>query len=188
MGRVGRGGTTDEHAHLELIAAFARREDTHGALRQFERLESGDRAEANRLLLRALPLARFSGVAMHLSQRIYGTLVDAAADPVAAREMVDRAETTIGVGDHCLFCSIMLAVPSAKACAAVGDVEQARRHLLVAERSARRWEGTSWQAALLEVRAAIADAEHDPAAAGLRARAAELYESSGQPLAARRCR
>lgn len=138
------GSTAGEPHSLQRLAEVA--------------LESGDRAEANRLLLRALPLARFCGVPMHLIQRIYGTLVGAAADPVAAHEMVDRAETTIGVGDHCLFCSIMLAVPSAKACAAAGDVELARRHLLVAQRPARRWEGTSWQAALLEVRAAIADA------------------------------
>ena len=45
------------------------------------RLAQGDRAEARRLLQRALPLARWSVIAMHLLQRIYGTMIIAAADP-----------------------------------------------------------------------------------------------------------
>jgi len=152
-------------------------------------LESGRRAQANRLLHRALPLARYSGIALHLVQRVYGTMIDAAADPQAARAMVDLAAAAVGLDDQCEFCSIMLAVPSAKACAAVGDLDDARRQLAVAERSARRWEGTSWQAALLEVRSHIAAAEGDRVPARrLLEQAAELFEASGQPLHARRCR
>jgi ATP/maltotriose-dependent transcriptional regulator MalT len=152
-------------------------------------LESGDRAEANRLLQRALPLARFSSIAMHLVQRIYGTSIDLAPDPAAARAMVDSATAAVGVDDQCEFCSIMLAVPAAKACADVGDIEDARHHLVLAEQSAVRWEGTAWQAAILEVRAHIAAAEGDQDGAGaLMTRAADLFEASGQPLHARRCR
>jgi DNA-binding SARP family transcriptional activator/tetratricopeptide (TPR) repeat protein len=152
-------------------------------------LESGRRAQANRLLHRALPLARYSGIALHLVQRVYGTMIDAAADPQAARAMVDLAAAAVGLDDQCEFCSIMLAVPSAKACAAVGDLDDARRQLAVAERSASRWEGTSWQAALLEVRSHIAAAEGDRVPARrLLEQAAELFEASGQPLHARRCR
>jgi len=100
-----------------------------------------------------------------------------------------RAQAAVGLDDQCEFCSIMLAVPSAKACAAVGDLDDARRQLAVAERSARRWEGTSWQAALLEVRSHIAAAEGDRVPARrLLEQAAELFEASGQPLHARRCR
>ena len=41
-------------------------------------LAAGDRAEAERLLRRALPLARWSTLGRHLLQRIYGTLIAAA--------------------------------------------------------------------------------------------------------------
>ena len=39
------------------------------------RLEQGDPEEARRLLERALPLARWSVIAMHLIQRVYGTMI-----------------------------------------------------------------------------------------------------------------
>jgi DNA-binding SARP family transcriptional activator len=149
----------------------------------------GDRAEANRLLHRALPLARFSSLALHLLQRLYGTMIRAAADPAAARAVVDRAEATLGSNDDCVFCSIMLAVPAARACADVGDLQDAHRHLAVAERSARMWEGTAWDAAMLELKAHLADIEgHGSEAVRLRLAAADLFDSFGQPLDARRCR
>jgi hypothetical protein len=82
----------------------------------------------------------------------------------------------------------MLAVPAVIACADVGDVDRARHHLQVAEQSAPLWEGTSWQAALLEARAHLADAEGDTtAASGLLVDAAALFEAAGQPLDAARC-
>ena len=93
------------------------------------RLAQGDRAEAERLLQRALPLARWSMMSKHLLQRIYGTMITAAPDPRSARAVVDQAEATLAGTDSCLFCDVMLAVPAAIACAAVGDLEDARRHL-----------------------------------------------------------
>ena len=87
------------------------------------------------------------------------------------------------------LCDIMLAVPAVIACAAVGDVHRARYHLRVAEKSLPLWEGTSWQAAVLEARAHIADAEDDASVAGtLLAEAAALFDRAGQPLDAARCR
>jgi DNA-binding SARP family transcriptional activator/tetratricopeptide (TPR) repeat protein len=149
----------------------------------------GDRAEANRLLHQALPLARFSSIALHLVQRVYGTMIQAAPDPLTARAVVDRAEATIGVDDSCLFCAIMLAVPAAKACADVGDFADAQRHLKVAEKSARVWEGTAWQASMLELRSHLAAGAGDLAESDrLRFQAAELFETFGQPLDAQRCR
>jgi hypothetical protein len=91
-------------------------------------------------------------VSLHLLQRIYGTMISAAPDPIAARAVVDRAESTIDISDLCEFCSIMLAVPATIACADSGDIPHAHHHLAVAERSAKLWSGTAWEAGLVEAR------------------------------------
>ena len=94
----------------------------------------------------------------------------------------------MGEADGCPFCSVMLAVPAAIACADVGDVDDAHRHLAVAEDSAARWEGSAWDAAVLEARAHLARAEGRPEEfVALSARAAELFHAAGQPLDAARC-
>jgi DNA-binding SARP family transcriptional activator/tetratricopeptide (TPR) repeat protein len=153
------------------------------------RLAVGDPAGADRLLRRALTLGRFTSIAGHLLQRVYGTMITAASNPSAARAIVDDADAALGVSDRCPFCTVMLALPAARACAEVGDMDDARRHLHDAEVSARMWEGTAWQAAILETKASLAAAEgHLDAAAQLRGRAADMFEVAGQPLDARRCR
>jgi len=152
-------------------------------------LARGDKATANHLLRRALPLGRWSQLSRHLLQRIYGTMVQAAADSDTARAVVDAAAATLAGEDNCSFCDVMLAVPAAIACAESGDVAEARRHLAVADRSAKKWEGTAWQAAVVEVRGHIARAEGDPAAGRrLLTEAADLFDASDQPLDAARCR
>jgi len=116
-------------------------------------------------------------------------MIEAAPDLAAARAVVDRAEATLGVDDRCTFCSIMLAVPAARACADVGDLEDARRHLQVAETSEALWEGTAWQASVLEARAHLARAErHDSEAGRLLAEAAALLDAAGHGRDAARCR
>jgi tetratricopeptide (TPR) repeat protein len=153
------------------------------------KLAVGNRTEANRLLYRALPLAHLSSVAMHIIQRVYGTMITAATTPDAARAMVDRAEASIGFADQCVFCSIMLAVPAATACADVGDIEEAKRHLSIAQKSAVFWQGTAWEAAILESQAHLSRAEGNPAAASAQLHeAAALFDTAGQPLDAERCR
>jgi hypothetical protein len=153
------------------------------------RLAQGDAAEATRLLHAALPLARWSMIALHLLQRIYGTMIAAAPDPAAARAVVDRAESTLGIDDACPFCSVMLSVPATIACADSGDIAHAYDHLAIAERSAKLWEGTAWEAALAEARSHLAAAEGDAVlAADLLTAAAEGFERSGQPLDVERCR
>jgi DNA-binding SARP family transcriptional activator/tetratricopeptide (TPR) repeat protein len=152
-------------------------------------LARGDRTTANRLLRRALPLARWSQLSMHLLQRLYGTMVRAADDPEAARAVVDAAEATFGDSDFCTFCTVMFAVPAAIACADAGDLAEAQRYLRLAELSASMWEGTAWAAATIEARAHIARAEGDPdQARELLAEAADLFETWAQPLDAARCR
>jgi DNA-binding SARP family transcriptional activator len=152
------------------------------------RLAQGDAAEAHQLLRRALPLARWSATALHLLQRVYGTMIRAAPDVETARAVVDQAMSTVGQEDACPFCSIMLAVPAAIACADAGDLDDARHHLAIAERSAALWKGSAWQASIAEARAHLHRAEGDAETARRRLReAAELFAAAGQPLDVDRC-
>ena len=82
----------------------------------------------------------------------------------------------------------MIAVPSSIACSTVGDLDEARRHLQMAEMSAMAWQGTAWQGAVAEAKAHLAAAEGGPeASAALFAEAADLFGRAGQPLDAARC-
>jgi DNA-binding SARP family transcriptional activator/tetratricopeptide (TPR) repeat protein len=173
--------------HREVDAAAG---EAHCLQRLAEvHLARGDREGARQLLQKGLPLARWSLISMHLMQRIYGTMIEAAEDAAEARAVVDMAEATIGETDRCPFCAVMLAVPAAIACANVGDLEAARRYLAIAEESAARWEGTAWSAAVEEARGHLAAAEARPAeSADLFDRAADLFAMAGHRRAADRCR
>lgn len=153
------------------------------------RLLQGDPEETRRLLRRALPLARWSQISMHLLQRIYGTLIAAATDLDAARAVIDQAEAALGETDHCLFCDVMLEVPAAIVCADRGELEEATRHLQAAEASAARWSGTAWQAAVLEARAHLARAQGaSQEFTDLNERASRIFAEAGQRRDAERCR
>jgi DNA-binding SARP family transcriptional activator len=175
----------DLHHDLESPAGEA-----HSLQRLAEvRLARGDKAAAGRLLQRALPLARWSTIGQHLMHRVYGSMITAAEDLESARAVIDRAESTLGNEDKCIFCSIMLNVPAAQASADLGEVDEARRYLTAAERSLPLWEGTAWEAALVEARAHLARAERREAEADRLLRdAAARFEAAGQPLDAERCR
>lgn len=151
-------------------------------------LAVGDRAASERLLRRALPLARWSPLARHLLQRIYGTLISAAPDADAALTVVDEAVERLDESFSCIFCQVMIAVPASIACAEGGRLDQARSWLVQAQQSAANWQGTAWQGAVAEARAHLSRAEGDMAAAlRLLAEAATLFELAGQPLDAQRC-
>ncbi len=167
--------TTGESAALQRLA------EVHVA--------RGDADEANHLLQRAFTLARWSALARHLIQRIYGTMISAAPDAATACAVVERAEAALGADDNCPFCDVMLAVPATIACADAGDLPSARRHLQTAQRSARLWEGRAWEAAIAEARAHIAAATGDLGTATHDiSTAVDTFVAAGQPLDAERCR
>jgi len=94
----------------------------------------------------------------------------------------------MGESDACPFCDVMLAVPATIACADAGDLTAAQRHLAVAEASARRWEGSAWEAGVREARAHLARARGDEAGFHrLLDEACRLFTAAGQPLDAGRC-
>jgi DNA-binding winged helix-turn-helix (wHTH) protein/tetratricopeptide (TPR) repeat protein len=163
---------------------------SHALQRMAElRLVTGDRAEAEALLRRALVLARWSPLAHHLLQRIYGTLIAAAPDQRAALAAVEEAVEVSDQRNSCGICHVMIAVPAAIACAEAGRLDEARTWLAQAEVSAAYWHGTAWQAAVKEARAHLVLAEGDPDdARRLLTEAAGLFDAAGQPLDAQRCR
>ena len=186
-----------ERAERELLeAADLHREtdapsgEAHSLQRLAEvRTAQGRQVEARALLRQALPLARWSVVSMHLLQRMYGAMILAAPGPQAARVTVDEAEAALGESDWCPMCTVMFEVPATIACADVGDVPEALRHLAAAEESGARWDGEAWPAAIAEARAHIAKAQgDDDGAQRLWALAAETFERAEQPLDAERCR
>jgi DNA-binding SARP family transcriptional activator len=179
--------TESSELHRDLGSAAGQ---AHSLQRLAEvRVAEGDGETAMRLLQHALPLARESMIAKHLLQRIFGTMILAASDPIDARAIVDRAESTLGWEDACAFCSIMLSVPAAIACARVGDLQNAQRHLVMAEQSSMLWQGTSWEAAMAEAQAMVSAAGGEPATARAWLQSAtEQFQRAGQPLDAERCR
>jgi tetratricopeptide (TPR) repeat protein len=176
---------------VDMHASIGADPGTAHALQRLAELElaAGNRPEAERLLRRALPLARWSPLVHHLLQRIYGTLVAAAPDREAALALVDEAVEAADEYNACMVCQVMIAVPAAIACAEGGRLDQARDWLAQAEASAALWQGTAWQGAVSEARAHLSRAAGDPAAARrLLAEAAGLFDTAGQPLDAHRCR
>ncbi|HEY7072688.1 MAG TPA: winged helix-turn-helix domain-containing protein [Acidimicrobiales bacterium] len=176
---------------VDLHVALDAGTGTAHALQRLAEVElaGGNPAEAERLLRRALTLARWSPLARHLLQRIYGTLVAAAPDREAALAVVDEAVEASDEQQSCSLCHVMIAVPATIACAEGGRLDEARDWLRQAERSARQWRGTAWRGAACEARAHLCRAEGDRAEAErLLAEAADMFDAAGQPLDAQRCR
>jgi DNA-binding winged helix-turn-helix (wHTH) protein/tetratricopeptide (TPR) repeat protein len=183
--RVDLERSLTQHRRLEADTGTA-----HSLQRLAEvELADGDRAEAERLAREALTLARWSPLARHLVQRIYGTLIAAAPDLDAALAVVHEALDAVDPDSRCEYCDVMQTVPTAIAFAEAGRLDEAREQLDRARASAALWHGTAWTAAVAEGEAVIARVEgRADEADALLERAAVLFDRAGQPLDAARCR
>jgi hypothetical protein len=135
-------------------------------------------------------MARESEVGHHTLDRIYGTMVSAAADPGHAVELIREAETAIaGPAETCPTCRIAFVVPAAIASAQARDVERARRYARAAETAiAVVALPPAWGAAVGEARGWVAWATGEPEVARRHFRAAaDGFAAWGQPLDAARC-
>ena len=181
----------DLERSVEMHEALQADAGTAHSLQRMAEVEwaEGDREAAERLARRSLSLARWSPLARHLVQRIYGTLIATAPDSEAALAVVAEAEAAVDGNTRCEYCDIMLTVPATIALAEAGRLDDAGRQLARARRSAGLWQGTAWQGAVAEAEAVVARAEGRPDEAdALLARAAGLFDQAGQPLDAARCR
>ena len=150
----------------------------------------GRPADAWPFLTDALRMARESEVGHHTLDRIYGAMVEAAADPASGLGILREAETAIrGPAETCPTCRIAFIVPATIAAARGGDRDRAQRYAHDCERALEIIAlPPAWHAAVEEARGwmARADGRSDDARERFR-NAAERFSTWGQPLDARRC-
>jgi DNA-binding SARP family transcriptional activator len=150
---------------------------------------AGQRWKARRILPRALRLAQSGPLAAHLVVRVYGAMVESAANAEAAADVVAAAEGAMTGVEVCRPCSIGFRAAAARRLAEGGKVQAATVHLEAAEQIAAMWPGGPWTAAVYEARALIVRARgEDDAASVLLDEAAVLYTQAGFALHAGRCR
>ena len=148
----------------------------------------GRRYEANRLLSRARSLARRSDIVTHLLVRVFGTMIQAAADPRKAVAVLREAERELAALESCEPCSMGYLTSAAKASARAGELDRARSFIAEAERIAGMWQGGPWTGAVWEARGILRQAEGEGAQARAMFReAAEAFARAGNRSDAARC-
>jgi DNA-binding SARP family transcriptional activator len=188
------GHLVDAERHLKQAAEANDREGClSGAALSRQRLAeaavlNGRKFDANRLLKRAQSLAVRSDLATHLLARVFGTMIQAAADPDQALTVVGVAERELGQLRSCEPCSMGYLTSAAIASAGAGQLDRARSFLTEAERIAGMWQGGLWNGAVWEARGILRQAEgaHEQARAMFR-EAAQEYTRSGNRSDATRC-
>jgi ATP/maltotriose-dependent transcriptional regulator MalT len=120
--------------------------------------------------------------------RIFGTMIQAAADPKKAMAVLRVAEQELGQLHSCEPCSMGYLTSAAAATARAGHLDRARSFLAEAERIAGMWQGGQWTGAVWEARAILreAEGEGDQARAMLR-EAAEAFTRAGNQSEGARC-
>jgi DNA-binding SARP family transcriptional activator len=146
------------------------------------------RGEAVALLRAARALADRSELDSHLVVRVLAAALEA-TDDVERQQLVAEAEEVLRTKLVCGPCSIGLRVIAAISCARLRELARARFFLAEAERLAAMWQGSPWQAAVWEARAALRMAEGDEAqATALLREAAQIFAECGRTLDETRCR
>jgi DNA-binding SARP family transcriptional activator len=152
-------------------------------------LARGRRSDADRMLQKGLRLAQESRLTPHLIVRMHGGLVESATDPAAAVERIMVADRALDGTNVCPPCSMSFRVAASIALARAGQLDRARRRLEETERLAGMWPGGAWHASVWEARGVLRRAEgREDQASALLKEAAELFEQSGRPRDASRCR
>ena len=188
------GNLNEAEGHLKEAAEANEREGCiSGAALARQRLAEGAvsrgrKYEANRLLGRARSLAFRSDIVAHLLVRIYGTMIQAAADPKKAMAVLRVAEQELSQMHSCEPCSMGYLTSAAAASARAGDLDRARSFLTEAERIAGMWQGGQWTGAVWEARATLREAEgEDEQARAMFREAAKAFARAGNQSDAARC-
>jgi DNA-binding SARP family transcriptional activator len=148
----------------------------------------GRKYDANRLLGRALTLARRSDIVAHLLIRVFGTMIQAAPDPKKALGVLGAAERELSQMHPCEPCSMGYLTSAATASARAGDLGRARSFIAEAERIAGMWQGGMWTGAVWEARGTLRQAEGEGEQARAMFReAAEAFVATGNRSDAARC-
>ena len=148
----------------------------------------GRKYEANRLLGRARSLARRSDIVAHLLVRVFGTMIQAAADPKKAITVLREAERELAQMRSCEPCSMGYLTSAATASARAGELDRARSFIAEAERIAGMWQGGRWTGAVWEARGTLRQAEGEDAQARAMFReAADAFTRAGNQSDAERC-
>jgi ATP/maltotriose-dependent transcriptional regulator MalT len=129
------------------------------------------------LLGRARSLALRSDIVTHLLVRVFGTMIQAAADPKRAIAALRGAEQELSQMHPCEPCSMGYLTSAVAASARVGELDRARSFLAEAERIAGMWQGGLWTGAVWEARGILRQAEGD----GEQARA--MFREAAQAFA-----
>jgi tetratricopeptide (TPR) repeat protein len=148
----------------------------------------GRKYDANRLLGRARSLAQRSDIVTHLLVRVFGTMIQAAADPQKAMGVLRVAEKELRQMRSCEPCSMGYLTSAAAASARAGDLDRARSFISEAERIAGMWQGGIWTGAVWEARGILRQAEGDSEQARAMFReAADAFARAGNHSDAARC-
>ena len=148
----------------------------------------GRKYDANRLLGRARALARRSDIVAHLLVRVFGTMIQAAADPKKAIAALRVAEQELSQMRACEPCSMGYLTSAATATARAGELDRARSFLGEAERIAGMWQGGLWTGAVWEARGILREAEgEDEQARAMFREAAQAFARAGNQSDSARC-
>ena len=194
VGLLGDGDPVTVEAHLtEAIRLYQEARTPSGAALAVVRLAELKAHQATRdtsldSYSQARRLAAQTPLAGHLLPLLFGVMIDL-DDATSGIAIFDEAEDELAAFHTCETCSMTLWVRGAVACAVAGQHERAETLLDRAGRTAERWRGGPWQAALAEARGVLGRerGEEGGAVTSLFEQASVGFAAAGRPRDAARC-